>query len=217
MKIIAFGDIHMDYGAADSIPGIRTAHCVIVTGDFTNYGHSNDAEKVLAAIRGLNPRIYAIPGNLDQNSVLQHLESLGINLHGKGLRIGNLGIFGVGGSNPTPFNTPTEFSEKELGRIVREAHASVKDVPVRILVSHTPPFDTATDRIASGLHVGSREIRRFIEETQPDVCFTGHIHESRGTDRIGRTLILNPGMLRDLGWIEFEMREDGTWTASLNG
>jgi len=73
----------------------------------------------------------------------------------------------------------------------------IKHLPKKILVSHTPPYNTNTDVIESGQHVGSKAIREFIERHQPEICLTGHIHESRNIDRIGKTLILNPGMLSD--------------------
>jgi Icc-related predicted phosphoesterase len=216
MRIIAFGDIHMDYAGVEKIPGLSKADLVIITGDFTNFGGKEDASTVLDVIRRINPKIYAVPGNMDKASVGNYLDELGINIHGKGFVLGDLGIFGVGGSNPTPFNTPTEFSEEELGNIVNKAYQYVAQAPVKVLISHTPPFNTAADMIGGEVHVGSTAIRKFIEEKQPDFCFTGHIHESRGEDRIGRTLILNPGMLRDPGWIEFNSQDDGSFVARLN-
>jgi Icc-related predicted phosphoesterase len=216
MHIIAFGDIHMEYAGIENITGLSKADLVIITGDFTNFGGKEEASTVLDVIQSINPKMYAVLGNMDQASVGKYLDELGINIHGKGLVLGELGIFGVGGSNPTPFNTPTEFSEEELGDIVNNAYQYVTQTPIKVLVSHTPPFNTATDLIGSGVHVGSTAIRKFIEEKQPDFCFTGHVHESRGKDRIGNTLILNPGMLKDPGWIEFNRQDDGSYIARLN-
>jgi Icc-related predicted phosphoesterase len=62
-----------------------------------------------------------------------------------------------------------------------------------ILVTHQPPYQTTTDKAMKLVHTGSRAIREFIERTQPVLCLCGHIHESAGTDRIGNTLIINPG------------------------
>jgi len=216
MRIIAFGDIHMECAGIEKITGLSKADLVIITGDFTNFGGKEDASTILDVIRRINPKIYAVLGNMDKAAVGNYLDELGINIHGKGFVLGDLGIFGVGGSNFTPFNTPTEFSEEELGDIVNKAYQYVTQAPTKVLISHTPPFNTATDLIGSGVHVGSTAIREFIEKKQPDFCFTGHIHESRGEDRIGRTLILNPGMLRDPGWIEFNSQDDGSFIARLN-
>lgn len=67
-----------------------------------------------------------------------------------------------------------------------------------IYLMHAPPFSTGLDLIAGDQHVGSRSIRSFIERTQPLASLHGHIHEApelsgRYSDRIGRTLCLNPG------------------------
>jgi Icc-related predicted phosphoesterase len=215
MRIVAFGDIHMKFDTIKQIPGLAEADCVVITGDFTNYGGAAEAQIVLEAIRRINPRIHALPGNLDKPSVATCLDELGINLHGQGVTYGELGLFGVGGSNPTPFNTPTEYTEEEIARLARKGYEQVAGVEILVLVSHAPPFDTVTDKIASGIHAGSRSIREFIETYQPNFCLTGHIHEARGEDRIGQTRVLNPGMLRAPGWVHLVCGTDGKWTATL--
>lgn len=40
---------------------------------------------------------------------------------------------------------------------------------------------------------GSLAVRKAIEKYQPILGLHGHIHESRGAIKIGRTLCLNPG------------------------
>ncbi|OGQ95366.1 MAG: hypothetical protein A2521_06905 [Deltaproteobacteria bacterium RIFOXYD12_FULL_57_12] len=202
MRIVAFGDIHMEYGNIKKIPALAEADLVVITGDLTNFGGRADARQVLAAIRAINPNILALPGNLDQPEVGDLLIEEGISLHGQGRLLGNIGIFGVGGSNITPFKTPTEFSEAALTAILQDAHAQVKEAEHLILVAHPPPLNTRTDVIASGIHVGSPAVRTFIEAVQPALCLTGHIHEARGTDLLGATRIINPGMLKDGAWIE---------------
>ena len=41
--------------------------------------------------------------------------------------------------------------------------------------------------------VGSPAIRRAIERYQPRLGLHGHIHESRGSQKLGKTICLNPG------------------------
>lgn len=62
-----------------------------------------------------------------------------------------------------------------------------------VLSVHTPPHDTLCDIVGDGIHVGSSAVRDFILDAQPDVCLCGHIHESRAVDRLGRTVLVNPG------------------------
>ena len=214
MRIIAFGDIHMSLGNFRNIPGIDSVDLIIITGDLTNFGGREEARKIVEAIRAVNPNLLALAGNLDQKDVDDYLGEAGINLHGQGRVVNNVGIFGVGGSNYTPFKTPNEFSEEELAAFLSAGYKQVRDADSHILVSHTPPVDTVTDRIASGMHVGSKAVRKFIEDKQPVLCLTGHIHEARADDFISNTQILNPGMIKDGYWIDITL-ENGTITASL--
>ena len=214
MRIIGFGDIHMDPGAVENIPAIDSADLIIITGDITNYGSSLDAGKVLSKLQAINSTILAVAGNLDQPEVAQYLEDNGMSLHGMGRIINGLSMMGLGGSNYTPFNTPYEFSEQELADLLTLGFSQVGDAKNFILVSHTPPVQTKTDRLVNGNHVGSKAVRTFIEEKQPLLCLTGHIHESMGQDYIGKTLVLNPGMMKDGGYIEV-LYEDGELSASL--
>ena len=67
-----------------------------------------------------------------------------------------------------------------------------------VCVFHAPPHGTALDQIQGGAHVGSREIRRFLEARRPVLSLHGHIHESpavsgRFADRLGPTICVNPG------------------------
>jgi Icc-related predicted phosphoesterase len=162
----------------------------------------------------INANVLALPGNLDEPDVGDYLVELGLSLHGTGRLLDAIGIFGVGGSNITPFNTPIEFGEEELAVLLNSGYDQVKQASNLVLVSHAPPFNTKTDLIGSGAHVGSTAVREFIEKIQPVLCITGHIHESRAEDTIGRTRILNPGMIKDGGWIEISI-EQGDVTAAL--
>lgn len=201
MRFIAVGDLHMDWANLARIPGIDTADLLLVTGDLTNFGRAAEAVTALAAIRQANPNLLALAGNLDHPEVNDLLADHGISLHGIGRRYGDLALCGVGGSNPTPFDTPNEFPEAELSVLLAQGHRHVRGDGPLLLVTHAPPKGTAADRLANGAHVGSSAVREFIAEHQPAVAICGHIHEARGTDRLGRTTIINPGMLKDGGYV----------------
>jgi Icc-related predicted phosphoesterase len=217
MHIIAFGDIHMATDRCRDIPGIHEADLILLTGDLTNFGSRKETKKVLDEVMSHNPNVLAQFGNLDHPEINDYLEQLDINLHGQSRLVqGKLCIVGVGGSNPTPFRTPSEFSEDELTAIAGKAYRQGLEyialaepvfgnrIPI-LLVSHVPPANTLIDRLRHGRHVGSMAIRRLIEEYQPDLCISGHIHEAKGTDTIGRTTVMNPGMFRDGGWIDIRL------------
>jgi Icc-related predicted phosphoesterase len=113
-----------------------------------------------------------------------------------------------GDVTPTPWNTEREFSEEELGkRLARMMDAVPKGRQV-VANFHNPPFSSGLDFAAeldanltpvlrggrpSIVPVGSTAVRDTIKKYQPSVALHGHIHESKGAQKIGRTLCLNPG------------------------
>ncbi len=210
MKIISFGDVHEDTSNLVKIKTIlETADLIVVSGDLTNYHGRVEAENVLESIKKYNKHLLAQYGNLDQPEVDGYLTKEGINLHGNGYIFEDIGIFGCGGSTPTPFNTPSEISEADIERFLTNGYNKVKNAKWKIMVCHTPPKDTAIDVIRSGLHVGSSVVRDFIVQYKPDVCISGHIHESRSKEMWGNTLILNAGMSRDGWYIEINVDNGG--------
>ncbi|GFK93347.1 3',5'-cyclic adenosine monophosphate phosphodiesterase CpdA [Fundidesulfovibrio magnetotacticus] len=202
---IGIGDIHGQTANLARIPELPGADAVIVTGDMTNRGGREEASRVIEAVTRLNPRVLAQIGNMDRLAAQEMLEASGMNLHGRVVRLApGLCAMGVGWSAPTPFGTPSEVPDEQLGQWLREVHARVKDREALLLVCHNPPQGTAADRLSGGAHVGSPAVRAFIEEVQPQVCLTGHIHEARGEDRIGRTLVVNPGDLASGGYVRLD-------------
>jgi Icc-related predicted phosphoesterase len=84
--------------------------------------------------------------------------------------------------------------------------SQVKNFPNCVFNIHVPPYDSRLDDApeldkelkptygASKLiPVGSTTVHAAIEKYQPLLGLHGHIHESKGTCKIGRTLCLNPG------------------------
>jgi hypothetical protein len=122
-------------------------------------------------------------------------------LHGRGTVRDGVAIFGCGGSNITPFNTPIELSEDEIYTTLMAGYEQVRGHRPLLMICHTPPFETRCDRIVGGKAVGSTAARRFIEEVKPEVCISGHIHESAGVDTIGPTRVLNAGPFKGGGYI----------------
>ena len=208
VRLVCFGDIHMALGAIDRLAGeLGTADVAILTGDLTTFGDPPDAERVVSAVRAHCPSVLAVTGNLDMPWVIDAFRTAGISLHGESRRFGSLGVFGCGGSNITPMDTPTELEEDEIRSVLERGHASVADAPRRLMICHTPPFDTRLDRLVNGTPVGSPAVRAFIEAYRPDVAVVGHIHEGRGIDRVGETVVVNPGALRDGGYVRID--DDG--------
>jgi len=202
MKFISIGDIHMATRNLDRMgEALRGCDLMILAGDLTNFGGVDDTRIVLDAVHRVCSKVLALPGNLDQPEVMPFLEREGIALHGRGIVVDGIGIFGCGGSNITPFHTPIELTEDEIDAALRAGHAQVRAARPLIMICHTPPFETKCDRLINGKAVGSTAARRFIEEVKPDICISGHIHESAAEDVIGRTKIFNAGPFKGGGYV----------------
>jgi len=120
-------------------------------------------------------------------------------------------MISVGLSTPTPWNTPREVSEEELGNMIEEMAAKVPDMQKAIFNFHDPPKDSTLDtcpmldwtkdppeQILQGGQVvmhgaGSIAVRTAIEKYKPMLGLHGHIHESQSVAKIGRTTCINPG------------------------
>lgn len=195
MKIVAFSDIHGNYGKIIEFLKNNHVDLVILTGDITHFGPSELAGEILNEIASFDVPVLAIPGNCDPADLYGNINnSNAINIHGRSVTIKNIGICGFGGSNPTPFKTPLEFEEVEIYDQAKKALEEIKDSKITLFVTHAPPINTKTDVLPTGDHVGSTSLRKIIEEIQPTVNVCGHIHEARSTDKIGKTEIINPGM-----------------------
>jgi uncharacterized protein len=107
-------------------------------------------------------------------------------------------------SNPTPWDTPRESPEDELTDILEELCQKVTDYEKAIFNFHVPPYGYSLDlcpkldenlKMAAEekIHAGSLGAKQVIEKYQPLLSLHGHIHESRGAQKSGRTLMINPG------------------------
>jgi hypothetical protein len=215
MYWIAIGDIHESTGVLGSIPGLAMADGVIITGDLTNRGSREAGERVLDAVAAVNPRILAQPGNMDTDAVHKVLRERGMDVHLQARELApGLGLMGAGMSTPTPFGTPSEIPEATLAGWLDQLAPLAARYDKCIAVVHEPPAETVVDRLGNGQHVGSPAVRRFIEQVQPDLFISGHIHESVGEDRIGSTPVFNPGMLAGGGFVRIDF-VDGELSAEL--
>jgi hypothetical protein len=208
MRLLALTDFH---GAYDRLPGILMkagkVDGTLVAGDLTEFGPAKKAKEALDML----PRpLLAVPGNCDPKDMVDLLRSEGCNLHENKLRMGNVTFVGIGGSNPTPFNTPFELSEDRI-RTTLERLLQGETGP-SVLVSHAPPMGHQ-DEIPGGIHVGSTAVAHLAPRFAAVVC--GHIHEARGISRIGKTVIVNPGPASEGNAAVLEIDERGNASATL--
>jgi Icc-related predicted phosphoesterase len=162
-------------------------------------------------LAGTGIRLYAMTGNDDPHELKQILRSSPALTETED-RLLDLGegitMISCGWSNPTPWHTPREMDDDNLERRIEKTAAEVSNPERAIFNLHVPPARTAID-LAPALDeslkpvvkggavmmkpVGSEAVRRVLERYQPMLGLHGHIHESRGAIRLGRTLSINPG------------------------
>jgi uncharacterized protein len=124
------------------------------------------------------------------------------------VRVGPHEMISLSYANPTPWDSPRELDEDALYARLKALAERLEDPATAIFNLHVPPYDSGLDRapelgedLVPRMHggqtvykpVGSTAVRRIIEEYQPLLALHGHIHESRGECRIGRTLAINSG------------------------
>jgi Icc-related predicted phosphoesterase len=215
-RILFLTDLH---GASGYLPALlaeqRAADVVLLGGDVTSFGGEREVASMVEPLMQTYPRVYGVQGNVDFDGVLTWLEERDLSLHGRGRVFRDIGLHGCGGSNHTPLKTPTEYTETEIGALLEEGHAHVRDARVRVVVSHTPPLDTPADRMFTGKHVGSSAVRAFVERTTPALCLCGHIHEAASVHRMGDSWVVNPGSFSTGRYAVVDVGDDGVVGARL--
>ncbi len=113
-----------------------------------------------------------------------------------------------GFSNITPWHSHREQTEDQLTTAMNEMAGRLSRPERAVLNVHVPPYGTQLDdapkldenrRVVASLGqvqfaaVGSTAVRDFELERQPLLGLHGHIHESSGIRRLGRTVVINPG------------------------
>ena len=161
---------------------------VIHLGDVTEMGTSQDAADLLSKI---DSKVYVLPGNCDPRDMPESIGGVAIDMHKKKTVIEGHDLVGLGGSNKSPFGTPFEMEEDEIYDGLR-MNASEG----MILMTHAPSYGTL-DEIPGGVHVGSRSIRRIVDEYHPILAMSGHIHEAIGCETVNGTTFVNPGPAKD--------------------
>ncbi|MGH9020892.1 MAG: metallophosphoesterase family protein [Acidimicrobiales bacterium] len=125
---------------------------------------------------------------------------------GKVVDLDGFYLASMGYTNPTPWNTFREGSEDDLAVRIDNVVNQIPDLDKAIFNFHAPPYNSGLDEAPAldenmrPMHggavmkpVGSVAVRNAIESRQPMLSVHGHIHESKGVTKIGKTLAINPG------------------------
>lgn len=161
-------------------------------------------------LSGGETRAYVIPGNDDPWSIDEVLAAgTAVDACDEQVRvIGGHEMISFGYSNRTPWQTPRELGEEEIYTRLRALADQLENPAAAIFNIHVPPRDSSLDTayevdeelryVTKGgrpheIATGSSAVRQIIEEAQPLLSLHGHIHESKGVTKIGRTVAINPG------------------------
>ncbi len=186
-------------------PQRREAHFEKVIGDSVRAWVALADER----LDGSGIACLVMPGNDDGSFVGEILSGGRVlqNPEGRPIELGPFQVLSYGWSNITPWHSPRELPESELEARISALVADLEPGRPAIYNLHVPPYGTRIDDApeiradlslvggssARMVPVGSTAVRRVIERDGPVLGLHGHIHESRGSARLGPTLCLNPG------------------------
>lgn len=181
------------------------------------------ATKFIKIILKLNKPVFFTHGNSEVKEIRDYF----INISKESNKIFYLGedvisykdwiVVGYGYCSPAkyrePFQTPGEKTENmiraDLSNLVEKIKLLVAaGKKKKIGIFHEPPNETTLDYITEKkIHGGSHLIKDHIKETNYNLVFAGHIHESQAFDRIEDTLLVNPGPLVNGEWAILDNEE----------
>lgn len=188
-KILAAGDFHGDSKVTKKLAEKakkEDVDLVVLTGDITGLVETED---IIKPFLKNGKRVIFVPGNWDDELTANFLSKLyGVkNLDDNYVVYGDgkIGIFGVGSAGVLSLNEDRTFNK------LKKDFQKIKNLEKKIMISHIHAKGTKSE--FSGFE-GSSGIRKAIDEFQPDIFLSGHIHEGEGLrERIGRTRVYNVG------------------------
>jgi len=178
LRLAVASDIHGDYVMTRrfgmTILSLKVS-AIIIAGDI-----GPNTEKVLSYLSQLEIPIYAVLGNDDLPTDVYILEGTpyALNIDGECIDVGPVEIIGLSGNPGSGLASP---DEKKMEATLQKAFAKASKQVV--LVSHLPPYrvlDLATRHSEKGEHIGSKAVRKIIEQYKPILCVCGHVHKDGG-------------------------------------
>lgn len=163
-------------------------------------------------------KCFVAPGNDDDFSVDDVVKQARRVMLAEGVVV-DLGegfqMVSTGWSNVTPWKTHREASEQDLSQRIEAMIPQNANMQKMVFNFHCPPYGSNLDEAAqlddnlnvldagrSLIPVGSKAVRDAIMKYQPLLSLHGHIHEGKGTARLGKTLAINAGSLYEQGVLQ---------------
>lgn len=187
-KILAASDFHGDSDTTKKLAEKaerENVDLVVLAGDLMGMV---ETDNLLKPFVDKNQKVVFVPGNWDSSSAADVLTKLyGVKNVGKHyVKYGDVGVFGVGSPDGQ-----LDLNEKKAFDKLKKDFDKIKDLEKKIMISHIHAAGTKAE--FSGFE-GSKGVRKAIEEFQPDIFLSGHIHEAEGlSEKIGKTRIFSVG------------------------
>ena len=189
MNVYCFSDYHNE---ERYLPEMRKkagkADIIISAGDHSVFEF--DQDKALKEFNKWKKPVYLFHGNHEEESTTKEAVKKYKHItftHGEELIINNIRLLTWGGGG---FSLHDRELEKKITEWKKSKHAHLPT----ILITHAPPRDTTLDARGPDWHVGSKSVRKAIEQLKPAYAVSGHIHDSEGAeDKIGNTICYNLG------------------------
>lgn len=187
-RILAASDIHGDSSLTKKLAEMavkENVDLVVLAGDLTGLV---ETENILKPFVDKGKKVVFVPGNWDSSLTSEILTKLygAKNVGYHYVKYGNVGIFGIGSPD-----WQMQLNEKKAFEKLKKDFEKIKDLEKKIMVSHIHAAKTKAE--FSGVS-GSLALRKAIEQFQPDIFLSGHIHEAEGlSEKIGKTRVFNVG------------------------
>lgn len=187
-KILAAGDFHGDSNVVKKLAEKaekENVDLIVLTGDITGMV---ETENLIKPFVEKGKKVVFVPGNWDTSEAAETLSKLyGVKNIGKHyVKYDDIGIFGIGSPD-----WEMNLNEKKAFKKLKSDFEKIKDLEKKIMVSHLHAAGTKSE--FSGIP-GSDALKKAIEEFQPDLFLSGHIHEGEGlSEKIGKTKVINIG------------------------
>ncbi|MBR5645419.1 MAG: metallophosphoesterase family protein [Treponema sp.] len=221
MKILVLSDLHANNKVLDKLDSeFEKADAVIFAGDYAECFKPKTGLEALEKLCSKHDTIFSVLGNCDNIEFLEQLEERDVSVEKSLVFHEGLAFAGSGGGEYFTGKTEFERTAEELLSdfdIVKNSAQDGSDNSLwqnLILISHNPPRGQVVDRINDELHPGSPLFTDFIKENKPLAVICGHIHEGCGSEKIGDTLVVNPGSIGEKGtyyWLDLSKDGDGNW------
>ncbi|UCD20565.1 MAG: metallophosphoesterase [archaeon] len=198
LKILAVGDLHGDSRQAKRLAEKAVKEkvdLVVMPGDITFAETSVDYLVGPFAKRKLD--VLIIPGNHETiatvNFLAEKYKPYVKSLHGKGKKIGDLGLFGGGGANVGVVNLTVPMLEDEIYGVLKKGFNKIKTAKRKIMITHAHPSGSLMSKLSEWIP-GSEGVRKAIIRFKPEIAICSHVHEAEGIEeKVGKTKVINVG------------------------